>query len=412
MEIKKNFCPFSGITILCLFISLSITNANANTLGRIKETGITTVCADPANLPLSDSKLNPPGYDIEIANEIAKSLNAKLQYNWFATAVTARVLRQLNEEKCDFIVGMPNDKRLEGGGPKPDLSKPYTTTGFVLVVAKNRNATNLNDIKDNRIGVEMHSVPDFVLHRLGYDRSLYASQSEIFKAVADGEVVGGMMWAPMAGWLAKQQPSANVKILGENQPEFKFPLAVAVRKNDPEFLDLINKAIDKLITSGKRNEILDKYSFPSFYSKQSTNNMLLGNIGEPKESNFLKELQLITNMNEFENISYYKFVSYSKSPLKLAVGGSRKTLDVQPFSSEAIEDGFKLYHSACGKCHGRNVISGGIFPDLRKYEGSQDEFMTTVKDGRTGTPMPAWKNVFSDEELLKIRAYIKSVDSN
>jgi mono/diheme cytochrome c family protein len=55
------------------------------------------------------------------------------------------------------------------------------------------------------------------------------------------------------------------------------------------------------------------------------------------------------------------------------------------------------------------VISGGTIPDLRKFEGSDQDYLNTVRDGRQGTIMPAWKEFLTDEEILKIRAYTKSV---
>lgn len=379
---NTTFRRIAAAPLFALALAAAGSSAGATTLERIKATGVTTVCADPANLPLSHSGMNPPGYDLEIAGEFAKSLGAKLQYHWFATLHTPRVLRQLYEEKCDFVVGIPVDKRLEGASPRMALTQPYLTTGFGVVVGPNVQAQSLNELKGKRIGVEMHSAADFLLFDLGHQRDLYDSQATLFKALADGEVEAGVMWAPAAGWLTSQQSSAKLRILQETRPELTFPLAVAVRKDDSDLLKALNQATDELIRSGKRDEIVGRYGFPKFLAGASTPD--------------LKSL-----------------LSFSPPPRKsfmVAVGGKRETvIDAPQVSEEAVHQGNVMYHRTCGKCHGRNGISGGIAPDLRRFQGNDQEFMTTVQTGRPGTMMPAWKEVLSEDELTQIRAYVKSL---
>jgi polar amino acid transport system substrate-binding protein len=333
----------------------------------IRTTGTITVCADPANLPLSDAGLNPPGYDLEIAAEIAKSLGAKLQYNWFVTAYLARVLGELSAEKCDFMLGLPTDKRLEGVSSRIALSKPYLTTGFVTVVAPDVRANALDDLKGKRIGVEMHSVADFRLFGLGHERGLYPNQVALFKALVDREISAAVMWAPMVGWSLKQQSSVLMKALPERRAEFSFPLAIAVRKDDAELLSAINEAIDSLILSGRRDQILAKYNFPGFMSQ-------------------------------------------TKSSMVVAAAGAVTTPGAAA-AQKPSKKGYALYHQTCAKCHGRSVISGGIIPDLRKFTGSDEEFFDTVKNGRPGTAMSPWKDLLSDDEIREIQAYVKSVTS-
>jgi polar amino acid transport system substrate-binding protein len=362
----KNFARrVARVPLVALLFGMPAAQVAAVTLDQIRATGMITVCADPANLPLSDSGLNPPGYDIEIADEIAKHLGAKLQYNWFVTAYLARVLGELYSEKCDFILGLPTDKRLEGVSTRIALSKPYLTTGFVTVVAADVQARALDDLKGKRIGVEMHSVADFRLFGLGHERGLYPNQAALFKALADREVSAAVMWAPMVGWSLKQQNSVQVKVLPESRTEFSFPLAVAVRKDDPELLSAINEAIDGLILSGRRDQILAKYNFPGFTSR-------------------------------------------IKSSMVVAAAGAATTPDAAT-AQQPRKKGYSLYHQACAKCHGRSVISGGIVPDLRRFNGGDEDFFAIVKNGRPGTAMSAWKDLLSDEEIRDIQEYVKSI---
>lgn len=76
------------------------------------------------------------------------------------------------------------------------------------------------------------------------------------------------------------------------------------------------------------------------------------------------------------------------------------------------ESGYDLYHRACAGCHGRDVIAGGIFPDLRQFKGSDGDFLAAVKEGRSGTLMPAWEKVMTDREIERIRTYVKNISAD
>jgi mono/diheme cytochrome c family protein len=288
----------------------------------------------------------------------------------------------LYEEKCDFVVGVPVDKRLEGASPRMALTRPYLTTGFAVVVGPNVQAGSLADLKGKRIGVEMHTAADFRLFERGYDRDLYENQAQLFKALVDGKIAAGVMWAPVAGWLTQQQPSAKLRILAEAQQELTFPLAIAVRKEDSDLLKALDQAADSLIRSGKRDEIVSRYGFPKVFAGASNSSLKsLLSFSPPTRKSFL-----------------------------VAVGGKRATVvDAPEVPEELIHQGNVLYHRVCGKCHGRNGISGGISPDLRRFQGSDQDFITTAQTGRPGTMMPSWKDVLSEDELVQIRAYVKSL---
>lgn len=91
--------------------------------------------------------------------------------------------------------------------------------------------------------------------------------------------------------------------------------------------------------------------------------------------------------------------------------------DENPYrgDSRAIEIGTSGYNQNCARCHGLEVISGGIAPDLRKLElgKSGDEwFLMRIRGGarkQDGTTiMPAFEGIFSQEAMWAIRAYIET----
>lgn len=74
------------------------------------------------------------------------------------------------------------------------------------------------------------------------------------------------------------------------------------------------------------------------------------------------------------------------------------------------------YTQNCARCHGLEVISGGLAPDLRFLEDGKpgDEwFINRIRHGAKKsdgtTIMPAFEGTFSQEAMWAIRTYIESV---
>lgn len=82
---------------------------------------------------------------------------------------------------------------------------------------------------------------------------------------------------------------------------------------------------------------------------------------------------------------------------------------------KAIEIGASGYAGNCARCHGLQVISGGLAPDLRYLEAGKtgDEwFLERIRHGAKNqdgaTIMPAFESFFSQEAMWAIRSYIET----
>jgi len=95
---------------------------------------------------------------------------------------------------------------------------------------------------------------------------------------------------------------------------------------------------------------------------------------------------------------------------------------------EALHIGSSAYNQNCARCHGLEVVSGGIAPDLRgldadctsladaaKKQACNSEidqyFSTTVRQGRTRDGrvyMPPFEGTLSQEAVWAIKTYIES----
>ncbi len=84
-------------------------------------------------------------------------------------------------------------------------------------------------------------------------------------------------------------------------------------------------------------------------------------------------------------------------------------------NSKAIEIGSSGYNQNCARCHGLQVISGGLAPDLRYLETGKPGdtwFLERIRHGARkpdgSTMMPGFEGIFSQEAMWAIRTYLES----
>lgn len=85
-------------------------------------------------------------------------------------------------------------------------------------------------------------------------------------------------------------------------------------------------------------------------------------------------------------------------------------------NEEAIKIGSSGYNQNCARCHGLEVISGGIAPDLRNLntldKAEADEWYMyrirngAVRDGRVY--MPPFEGILQQEAMWAIKAFIET----
>lgn len=96
--------------------------------------------------------------------------------------------------------------------------------------------------------------------------------------------------------------------------------------------------------------------------------------------------------------------------------------DTNPFTGNetAIKIGDSAYNQNCARCHGLEVISGGITPDLRKLNDENEFFSPEEADQwflmriRTGAVidgrvyMPPFDGILTQEAMWAIKSYIET----
>ena len=234
---------------LALSLPLLAFGAVAMSPGRHGERPVLRVCADPNNLPFSDSAEN--GFENRIASLIARDRGERLEYTWWP-ARRGFIRNTLRVGKCDLVMGVPSSYELV----LP--SRPYYRSTYVFVTRADRklDIRSLDDSVLRRLRIGVHMIGDdyanspaapALLRRqlggqiVGYmiygDYSKPHPPSALIDAVARGDVDVAIAWGPLAGYFAKRSPVpltlSHVKpAIDLPFTPFVFDIAIGVRRGD------------------------------------------------------------------------------------------------------------------------------------------------------------------------------------
>jgi len=330
-------------------------STSKSALDTVKEQGYLTLCSDPDNKPFSNSAGTPSGFQIDLANEVARDIGVELRYHWFAQNFSHKLFKQIDQGKCDIIFGLPGVKDFIRNSRKLVFSAPYYQGGFALVTPKDTPIKSFSDLKGKKIGVEMGTVPDIRFSREHQKRVLFTNAENAVKAVREGKVDASVVSSMVAGWLIKNNYNDHLTLLNHTREDLRYPITFAVKKGADPLLLHIQSIIKNMKKDGRFQKIMNKFGVVSLRDEAQATN--------------------VATLSESESAS-----------------------------ASTIEHGRKLYKQACFKCHGPKGVSGGTIPDVRHYVGNDAQFLTLVSDGRNA--MPPWKDILGTEKIKQIRAYI------
>ena len=94
--------------------------------------------------------------------------------------------------------------------------------------------------------------------------------------------------------------------------------------------------------------------------------------------------------------------------------GDSKPAEVKVAASGDISAGRELFNGTCAHCHGPDAVQAEKRINLRllkkRYaEDMEATYWKAVHDGRPSKGMPAWKEVYGDDELRNVLVYLQTV---
>jgi len=97
--------------------------------------------------------------------------------------------------------------------------------------------------------------------------------------------------------------------------------------------------------------------------------------------------------------------------------GKTVALDFQVFVegsdkkvAKDIFRGYQIYNSYCYRCHGTDVTTSELAPDLRRFTEAgttPQDFLSVAMAGREEKGMPSWAGFLSEEDVRQIYRYVK-----
>ncbi|MDQ6419701.1 transporter substrate-binding domain-containing protein [Paenibacillus sp. LHD-117] len=195
-----------------------------------------------------DGKDQIVGFDIEIAKEIAKDMNAELEIQ---DMDFDGLLLALNADKVDFVIsGMtPTDERKKA----VDFTDIYYLAGQgVLVKAgEEGNYSSLDDLKGKKIGVQKGSIQEGIAQEIeGAKLTSLAKIPELVLELNSGRVDALILEKPVAEQYDSKQEEVVMTGITIEQSEEEAGSAIAVKKGNQELLDSINTTLERLKANG------------------------------------------------------------------------------------------------------------------------------------------------------------------
>ena len=257
--------------LIVLVSSAGLAAAAQSRLERARERGTIVACADPYNMPFSSPDPNTPGFDVDIAREIATGMGLDIAYHWADTGTRGGLSRavrlSINDGKCAFFMGVPDEPDMleEYEEKRLDITRPYVNMGYVLVGRTGgRSAKTLAEVKDAKIGVIMFTVADMDLSREGFLTDPYRVSEENLAALQNGDVEFSLLLSSKVGWWLHQNPESGLEIVDgfTPDPRMDYGLVIAVRRTEQDLKAAINEQLEKMVASGRIAEIVAKYGVP------------------------------------------------------------------------------------------------------------------------------------------------------
>jgi mxaJ protein len=235
------------------------------------------VCADPNNMPFSDSAQH--GFENRIASLIAADLHVPLEYDWRPQR-RGWVRNTLKQGTCDVVMGVPRAY----GMIMPTASYYQSTYVFVTRADRHLGITSFDDVKLRHLKIGVHLMGDdyanspaaVALGRRGLRGNLvgymiygdYSSDSppsRLLDAVAQGAIDVAVVWGPLAGYYAKHSrvpltvtpvsPSIDVPFM-----PFVYEISMGVRHGDSTRRAVLDSEIVR--RQADIDTILDRYGIP------------------------------------------------------------------------------------------------------------------------------------------------------
>ena len=270
----------AGTAALAIFAASSLIPAAARPLDEVTASGTLKIALYKENAPWSDMDQGQPvGIDVDIANEIAKSLKVKPEIKLYDASEDVGGDFRLNLWKGDLVgsplsdlmLQVPNDRVLTTRDDQIALTSPYFMQKLAFAYNRDKlgRLENVADIGTSKVAVEGTSASDISLMtllggRFRANANHFLNFEQAVKAYKAGEepVIAGTQAQIQAAFHDNGiDPTENPIIIPTLVGPVKnhWELAGAVRANSRDLGYTVGDVLTAMVKDGRMKAICAKY---------------------------------------------------------------------------------------------------------------------------------------------------------
>jgi polar amino acid transport system substrate-binding protein len=227
------------------------------TLDKIMASGVVRVAVPNDFTPFGSvgSDMQPQGYDVDVAAEIAKALAVNLD---LVPVVGNYRIPFLQTDRVDMVISSLGKNKARA--KIIDFSQPYAPFFSGVYGDLNVKVASLNELKGHTIGVAQGSLEDLEISKLPAEKApsvkRFSTNSLTASALISGQVELIATGNVVAAKVIRDNPNQKIenKFIMKNSPCY-----VGMRKGDAKLVAKVDLVIDDLKRSGKLNELSLKW---------------------------------------------------------------------------------------------------------------------------------------------------------
>ena len=243
--------------LVCLAsIGASLSNANAQTLETIQKRGKVLVAIDTGTPPygMMNGEMKPEGIDVDMATRIAKDLGVPLE---IVPVTGPNRVAFLLTNKADLVISTFSVTAERAKSVA--FTIPYGAEELVVAGKKAVSVHNVSDLSGKTLAVVRGTIQDTAITSVApSDTTIrrYEDDATAASAILAGQVDLFVNGAVLSKAIMDKDPSKSM--------EQKFvlrssPYSIGLRRNDPDFLHMINTFIYTYRNDGTLDEIQKKW---------------------------------------------------------------------------------------------------------------------------------------------------------
>jgi polar amino acid transport system substrate-binding protein len=229
--------------------------AQGRSLDAIRSIGTLGLCAHPNSLPFASKTADPPGFQVELGQALARELGVSLKLDWIITQY------QIRSADCDIILDIIADREAQSE-TNLGISKPYYRTGVALAVPSASPLTSFKSLDDHtKVGVQVGSVAAMTIGQRHVPTSTFGFEVDSLEALANHEIDAAAVTPTIASYFNLTHPDNKVRILDrdENETNLNWNVAIGMVRPDQGLRDAIDAALEKLRADGTVERIYGRY---------------------------------------------------------------------------------------------------------------------------------------------------------